>query len=658
MTVEALFAIAALTATFGLLALKLRRRRLTGVLLAAGLIWLAMGAAIGWIGFRNERDASAATSPDDRPLEVAGPGYITSDSCKSCHPSQYNSWHRSYHRQMTQVATPQTVLGDFENRSVDSEGHNYRLFRCGEQFWVEMDWIETKALKPRKPGRIERQIVQITGSHHMQIYWFPSGVTRILEQLPIVWLNAENRWVPRNACFLMPPDAPATTEPGRWNVACLHCHTTRGRPQMNGPLEMYTDTTEFGIACEACHGPAEHHVAINSNPAKRYEQWLNDGGTNSSIVNPLRLPRPLDSQVCGQCHSLRIPDEGEPMKVFTSEGVPFKPGDNLEQAMALPRLNRTNAALSQVAHDSEYARQRFWSDGMIRISGREYNGLIDTPCFTHNREDKRMSCFSCHEMHPSSDDPRSLTDWADDQLKPGMRTDKACLQCHSDFAADISAHTRHLPDSAGSRCYNCHMPHTTYGLLKAIRSHTISVPGARESDETGRPNACNLCHLDKTLEWTADRLGEWFGAEKPPLSDDQKNIAASALWLLKGDAGQRALTAWSMGWGPAQEASGTEWLPPFLGQALLDPYDTVRFIAWRSLRAQSGFGELSYDYVGPGEDRFEAAQEVRKRWQAAHSRHPDSASQRVLITGPGQVNNAEFRRLIDQRDNSPMNLAE
>ena len=47
------------------------------------------------------------------------------------------------------------------------------------------------------------------------------------------------------------------------------------------------------------------------------------------------------------------------------------------------------------------------------------------------------------------------------------------------------------------------MPYTTYGLLKTIRSHTDQQSvGRRRRVETGRPNACNLCHLDKTLAWT------------------------------------------------------------------------------------------------------------------------------------------------------------
>jgi len=54
------------------------------------------------------------------------------------------------------------------------------------------------------------------------------------------------------------------------------------------------------------------------------------------------------------------------------------------------------------------------------------------------------------------------------------------------------------------------MPHTSYGLLKGIRSHQINSPTVKASLATGRPNACNLCHLDKTLAWSGQKLNEWY----------------------------------------------------------------------------------------------------------------------------------------------------
>src|SRR5262249_45847144 len=172
-------------------------------------------------------------------------------------------------------------------------------------------------------------------------------------------------------------------------------------------------------------------------------------------------------------------------------------------------------------------------------------------------------------------------------------------------------------DSSGSRCYNCHMPHTTYGLLKAIRSHQVSSPGVAATLQTGRPNACNQCHLDKPLAWTADYLRRWYGTPEPQLSADQRRIAASILWVLQGDACQRALAAWTMGWGPAHSASGEGWLAPYLAELLVDPYDAVRLIAYRSLRRLKGFEAFAYDYVGPPEAREAARRRVLAAWEQA-----------------------------------------
>ena len=85
-----------------------------------------------------------------------------------------------------------------------------------------------------------------------------------------------------------------------------------------------------------------------------------------------------------------------------------------------------------------------------------------------------MQCTSCHQLHPDENllqSREATAAWADDQLAPNMRDNHACLQCHAEFSANdaLAEHTHHAADSVGSECYNCHMPHTTYGLLKGIR---------------------------------------------------------------------------------------------------------------------------------------------------------------------------------------------
>src|SRR6476469_9150281 len=68
------------------------------------------------VNFANRSpDGSAA----GRPRQQRGDGYVSSDTCRACHPSQYASWHASYHRTMTQLATSSTVLTSFDEVTVD-----------------------------------------------------------------------------------------------------------------------------------------------------------------------------------------------------------------------------------------------------------------------------------------------------------------------------------------------------------------------------------------------------------------------------------------------------------------------------------------------------------------------------------------------------------
>ena len=199
------------------------------------------------------------------------------------------------------------------------------------------------------------------------------------------------------------------------------------------------------------------------------------------------------------------------------------------------------------------------------------------------------------------------------------------------------------------------MPHTTYGLLKATRSHQVSSPSVAVSVQTGRPNACNQCHQDQTLAWAGEKLTSWFNQPKPKLNADEERIAASVLWALRGDAGQRAITAWSFGWPEAHRASGNHWQAAFLGQLLDDPYDGVRFVAHKALKRLPGFGEFLYDFVGPPASRAAASQRARQVWESGVKR-PFTAA--TLLDLNGRVVDLDFQRLLKLRDDRPVDISE
>ena len=643
-----------------------------GAVLAGGILplWIArsgrIGAALGTSAaavllaislsliFGSKRGGSAKATDFDRPIEVRSDGYVSSDTCRACHAHQYATWHDSYHRTMTQVADPDAVVGRFDGSllKLPMSGGTalFRPRREGSRFMADLQLPSSEF--GGSPDKLSAPLVVTTGSHHMQLYWLPSRDGRSLSLFPFTYLLEADRWVPRKSVFLQPPGDPLHFETGLWNRECIHCHATHGQPRFSESGAADTQVAEFGIACEACHGSAEKHVSLNQNPFRRYHRHLSDDQHDDSIVHPRRLSPLVQSDVCGQCHSLWSPDTDGPGSHFNDHGFAYRPGGQLDDTRRLYRWNRDDPELN-----SDFMQDYFWSDGMIRVSGREYNGLIESPCYTHGDEQRGiMSCLSCHTLHQPSGDPRPRAEWANDQLTLGMDTNLACLQCHEEFKAEsqLVAHSHHSADSSGSLCYNCHMPHTVYGLVKAIRSHQVSSPTVQESLQTGRPNACNQCHLDRTLAWTGQHLADRYSISEPKLTEEQQTIAASVLWTLTGDAGQRALMAWSMGWDDARNASGTDWIAPYLVQLLDDPYDAVRFIAERSLRAMPGFEHLDYDFLDTQPGRTRARDQALETWRRTdRERRPT-----VLLDSDGRLDVDVYSRLLSQRNDRPVRLKE
>lgn len=650
-----LFACVPATATFATFWLFHRWR--AGV--AAAVVVFAIGALGGVLIQTNL--ALDRSDADVRPIAVADDEYVSSDTCRACHPDQYSTWSGSYHRTMTQVATPEAVQGDFDDAVIEFMGQKHHFRREGDRFVVnlQVDPGSVMATQLKEQGlptdHLRLPVTMTTGSHHMQAYWTPTQEGRLLGQVPFVYLFEEQRWIPRTASFLQPPThAPPPDETGRWNASCIRCHATHGRPREDNSGRLDTHVAEFGIACESCHGPAGHHVRTNRDPLRRYRLHVG-GGSDSTITNPSRLSAHLSSQVCGQCHGIwDFMDDEEYISHWNEHGYPYRPGDELADTRTVIRTSQRplhDDVVKLIEKEPTFLQDSFWSDGMVRVSGREYNGLIETPC--HQRGE--LSCLSCHTMHKPRDDPRTVKEWANDQLILGMDGNKACLQCHTDFSdsQQLTAHTHHPADSQGSQCYNCHMPYTTYGLLKAIRSHQIDSPSVLASVKTGRPNGCNACHLDRSLAWTADNLSKWYGIRRPALSEDQEKIAASLLWMIRGDAGQRALMSWSMGWEPAGEASGTNWMVPFLAPLLDDPYDAVRLLTSRTMHKLLGDESWRYDFLATSAQRTEAGKQAVEIW--TKQRAEDGPVQYPVGV---QAAAGAFSRLLEHRDDTEVILAE
>jgi hypothetical protein len=190
------------------------------------------------------------------------------------------------------------------------------------------------------------------------------------------------------------------------------------------------------------------------------------------------------------------------------------------------------------------------------------------------------------------------------------------------------------------------MPQTTYALFKAIRSHRIDSPNVTSTLQTGRPNACNLCHLDQSLGWTQGHLVSWYGQVNVELPADHKNTPAMSIHALRGDAAVRVISAAAFGSAPAIAASPHASPVQVLAELLVDPYAAVRFVAARSLRAQPGYADLDYDFLAPPAAREQARQAVRLRLTATGKLPENSLDELTLHV------------LLSARDNRPVTIAE
>jgi hypothetical protein len=597
----------------------------------------------------------------DQPLEKPEGKYAGSDSCRKCHEHKFNSWHTSYHRTMTQKPGPESVIGDFEDAVFKnhSTGYSFRMSREAEDYFITVE-PPPGVDRSRHPNPVHTEyrkwpVALLTGSHTMQGYWVPDGPGKTIALAPLMYLKEDERWISRSSAFLEPPGRRHIFETGSWNRNCIRCHNSGPHSDVLPGGGYDSKVAEFGISCESCHGPATHHVNWRRAEAdpKREPQG------EDQIVNPVDLSHERSSQVCGACH-------GRAWSKNDGAYVPYLPGDDLGEDNAFLSYEPEVVALLDkyltkhqlpdgVTTGKQLVDTFLWSDGMARVSSSEYNGLIKSPCY----ERGKLSCFSCHSLHQAKNDSRPGKEWATDQLGKGMHGNQACLQCHEKGEYATVRHTRHTVDSAGSECYNCHMPHTSYGLMKAIRSHVVSSPSVGATLATGRPNACNLCHLDKSLGWTSGYLADWYGSAKPELDADQENLSAAVLDALKGDASLRALTAWSMGWKPAQTASGSEWMVPYLALMMEDSYEAVRYIAGRSLKRQNRYRELPYDFLGAQKERKEMLELLMEDWMAGRLKdYSGGALANLLMDDKGLIDGPEFARCLSERDTRLIGLNE
>lgn len=576
---------------------------------------VAAALAIGALLARAHATSAAIAGP----LSLTGSAYAGSSACRACHPGNYASWHRTFHRTMTQEASAQSVLGDFAHGSLDYLGVHARM-RRDERGRYLIEWTRRGGLE-RWSAVVERTV----GSRRYQQYL--ARDRDVYYRLPVAWNIEEQRFMHMNGAFLTPDPAPQPGEPvlradydrhvTRWNDNCVYCHNVAPNPGLDVERDRFTTrVAELGIACEACHGPAQRHVAQNRDPLRRFLLHLG-AGRDPTIANPTRLDAARSAQVCGHCHGQRIAPDIEHVHRF---GDRFVPGEDLARYS-------TPLARDTAPHGDRHAfAARFWPDGTARLTAYEYQGLLQSSCARNGA----LTCTTCHGMHEG--DPRG-------QLRPARSGDGACTDCHHALSGEqaLAAHSHHDPSGPGARCLDCHMPRVVYGLVGAHRSHRIDSPRPELAADASRPDACTLCHTGESRAWAAAALARWRGGQTAAAEPATAEVTQL---LLQGDPIERAIAAAALGRDGGRAVEDT---PQRIGLLLdsmrLDAYPAVRAIAWRSLRALLAArapAVTAFTATDAAEARARSLEALQASWPAGTSHEPDAAT-RALRTHQASV---------------------
>ncbi len=397
---------------------------------------------------------------------MSGASFVGREQCIDCHTQAYELWLGSDHDNAMDIASEQTVLGDFNDIEFEHGGVTSRFYKQGDEHFVFTEG----------PGgeMAEFEVRYTFGVEPLQQYLVPFPGGR-LQALPIAWDTERQRW------FALYPDTRIaagdwlhwTRNGQNWNGMCAECHSTNLRKGYDAENKTFNTTwSEIDVSCEACHGPGSQHVAwAEIDPMGRPE--VEDYGL---VVRSSSVDNRQQVEMCAPCHSRRgeVGDYDHSQVNLLENVVPSL----LEEGIYHP-------------------------DGQILEEDYVWGSFVQSKMYRHG-----VRCNDCHDVH---------------SLVLHKEGNELCLQCHQGDTYDTDTHHFHQQvvdgePSDGALCVKCHMPEQLYMVVDYRADHSIRVPRPDLSLKIGVPNACSQsgCHNDQSVEWSVQAYTEWYGKARKP----------------------------------------------------------------------------------------------------------------------------------------------
>ncbi len=470
-----------------------------------------------------------------RPVDTPR-NFVGRNTCAECHQAEFKAWAGSDHDLAMDHATPETVLGNFDNQQFTHAGITSTMHREGDTYYMTTDGPD---------GELQAFPIKYTfGVHPLQQYLVEFEDGRV-QCLPVAWDTEGKRW------FHLYPDEKIdsndilhwTKSAQNWNHMCAECHSTNVQKNYDVQSDTFHTTfSEIDVSCETCHGPGSLHVELATSKSLF---WDRNNGYGLAELKGTSSKAQIET--CAKCHSRR-----------RNVHAGFHGGDEFLDYYEPELLDR----------------DLYYVDGQILEEDYVYGSFLQSLMYQ-----KGVRCTDCHDPHST-------------KLK--AEGNNLCNRCHQPSKYDTPLHHHHKADSKGAACVECHMPERTYMVVDPRRDHSIRIPRPDLTVELGTPNACNGCHDDQTAEWSAEHVVNWYGEKRRDTPHYAHAIDAGRKGLPEGEA---LLQPWARqrSISPMVRASAVSLLGQYrepesleiIERALDDPDGLVRAAAVRQIERRS-----------------------------------------------------------------------
>jgi len=341
-----------------------------------------------------------------------------------------------------------------------------------------------------------------------------------------------------------------------WNYQCAFCHSTNLKKNYDDGSGVFaTSWSEINVGCEACHGPASHHVAW----AAKTGEWQRFDGPGKGFAVSLDERKGVEWAMSPSGTAAR----SQARK--TSKEIEVCAACHARRQQFSDDLTGTHKFLDAF-------RPALLEPGLYHVDGQQHDEVYNYASFLESRMHAAgVTCSDCHNSHT---------------LKLRAPGNAVCAQCHSPATFDTPAHHHHPAGSKGAECAACHMPTTTYMVIDPRHDHSMRIPRPDRTYFLGTPIACNQCHSDKAASWASDAIKSWYPSPKSgyqtfaeafDLGDRDAPGAQQALTQIAVDLSQSAIARASavarLGRFPSAKSLAV------IAQALKDADPSVRMAA-------------------------------------------------------------------------------